>query len=130
MRSGSSSAANDAEPKSIAMQAARRGPWTKQHLRHAESANFKTLLQPRESFTSPTPANFKTYFVNFTDEDHFVGTYPFVTYHSFRSSRQVMVGPFRPQRSRDATVPLECSMLGVVQEVPKTLATPTSARHI
>lgn len=76
----------------------------------AESANFKTLFD----FVDGA----KTY-RNFTDEDHFVGTYPFVTYQ-FPLFQAAMVGlsDHNVFEGRNSSVG-ERSMLGVVQEVLK-----------
>jgi hypothetical protein len=77
-----------------------------------ESANFKTLF----NFVDGA----KTY-RNYTDEDHFVGTYPFVSYQ-FPLFQQAIEGisDHNAFEGRNSSVG-ERSMLGVVQQVAKDI---------
>ena len=78
----------------------------------AESANFKTLFD----FVDGA----KTY-RNYTDEDHFVGTYPFVSYQFplFQAAIEG-ISDHNVFEGRNSSVG-ERSMLGVVQQVAKDI---------
>ncbi|MFT8396226.1 BREX system P-loop protein BrxC [Propionibacterium sp.] len=80
----------------------------------SEHANFKTLFD----FVDGA----KTY-RNYTDEDHFVGTYPFVSYQFplFRAAIE-SISDHNGFEGRNSSVG-ERSMLGVVQQVAKDIAT-------
>ncbi|CEG97296.1 BREX system P-loop protein BrxC [Propionibacterium freudenreichii] len=80
----------------------------------SEHANFKTLFD----FVDGA----KTY-RNYTDEDHFVGTYPFVSYQFplFQAAIE-SISDHNVFEGRNSSVG-ERSMLGVVQQVAKDLGT-------
>lgn len=80
----------------------------------AESANFKTLFD--------FPDGAKNY-RNYTDEEHFIGTYPFVSYQ-FPLFQAAIIGisDHNAFEGRNSSVG-ERSMLGVVQDVAKVVGT-------
>jgi hypothetical protein len=80
----------------------------------AESANFKTLFD--------FPDGAKNY-RNYTDEAHFIGTYPFVSYQ-FPLFQAAIIGisDHNAFEGRNSSVG-ERSMLGVVQDVAKVVGT-------
>ena len=78
----------------------------------AESANFKTLFDFVDG-----AKNYR----NYTDEEHFVGTYPFVSYQ-FPLFQAAIIGisDHNAFEGRNSSVG-ERSMLGVVQDVAKVV---------
>ena len=80
----------------------------------AESANFKTLFDFVDG-----AKNYR----NYTDEEHFIGTYPFVSYQ-FPLFQAAIIGisDHNAFEGRNSSVG-ERSMLGVVQDVAKVVGT-------